>query len=83
MNKNETVSYVLVPDTLENGQSLSYFTGLFRLVNVGENILLPMNTHEYDESLKLCFKDEAEQYCAKLNQSQQSFKFHVEEHMYM
>jgi hypothetical protein len=82
VKKHEIVSYVLVPDVCP-GSKLWYFTGIVKPDSRGPMYyLVPVNTDKYDEALKLCFKDEAEQYCESVNGMFKSVKFHVEEHMY-
>ena len=96
--KNDMVNYVLVCDISDNGQ-LYYYTGYYKHVpgsydksvtakygsqkQLSVPTYLPNNSTEYTEAVKSPFKDEAEMLCAKLNENNFSFKYHVEEHMYM
>lgn len=85
-NKDGIVSYVLVCDVSDNGQ-LYYYTGYFsqlKLNNGGKikDIFFPVNDTDYTLAVKLQFKDEAQTLCDNLNRISDTFKYHVEDHMY-
>ena len=80
-NKSSTNSYVLV-----NGSDvLFYYTGYFNSLH--ENVIMcpwkPVISPNYNDAMKLQFKDEAEKICAELNRVQPNIHYRVEEHMYV
>lgn len=87
-------NYVLVVDVSDNGR-LYYYTGIWSdktthksypgglQVTSTPSKRVPVNTNDYTEAVKLVYEEEAKVLCAKLNEAQDHFTYHVEEHMYM
>lgn len=83
IEKGQICDYVLVCDVSVGDGSLIYYCGYFENIDHPTIKRIPKNSTEYAEAVKIPYKDEAEELCKKLNECQHSFKYHVEEHMYM